>query len=101
MNGHFISVKVRVEGSANQGMNLDRLSFNQNRLESLDAQAVEGRRTIQQHRVFPDYLLQDVPHKGILLFHHFLRRLDGRAMSCLLEAVVDERFEKLEGHSLG
>ena len=48
-----------------------------------------------------DDLIQDVPHFGTLFLHHLLGALDSRYMLVLLELVVDERFEQLQGHLLG
>ena len=45
----------------------DRLALDQHRLERLDAEAVQRRRTVEQHRVLADHLLQDVPDYRLLL----------------------------------
>ncbi len=57
-------------------------------------------RTVQEHRVLADHLVEDVPHLGALLLHHLLRALDGVDVAALLELVVDERLEQLERHLL-
>ena len=54
---------VRVEGHLRQ---LDRLAFDQDRLERLDAQAVQRGRAVEHHRVFADHLFEDVPDLGVL-----------------------------------
>ena len=41
VNGHLVTVEVRVEGRANQGMQLNGLSFDQDRFKGLNAQAVQ------------------------------------------------------------
>ena len=43
VHGHLVAVEVRVEGGADQRMQLDRLAFDQHRLERLDAQAMQRR----------------------------------------------------------
>ncbi len=43
VHGHLVAVEVGVEGGADQRMKLDRLAFDQHRLERLDAEAVERR----------------------------------------------------------
>ena len=48
-----------------------------------------------------DHLFQDVPHNGLLLLHHLFGLLDGSAVSGLLKAVVNKRFEQLQRHLLG
>ena len=47
MHSHLVSVKIRVEGLADQGMNLNGVALDQNRLKSLNPQAVQSRRAVQ------------------------------------------------------
>src|SRR2546430_7974985 len=51
--------------------------------------------------MFTNNFFQDVPDNRILLLHEFLGSLDGSAVSGLLQTVIDEWFEKFEGHPLG
>ena len=97
---HLVAVEVGVERRAHQRMELDRLAFDQHRLERLDAEAVQRRRPVQHHRVLPDHLFQDVPHFGHLLLHQALGGLDSGGEPEQLELVEDERLEQLEGHFL-
>ena len=53
VDGHLVAVEVRVEGRADERVNLDRLALDEHRLEGLDAQAVERRRAVEQHRDDP------------------------------------------------
>ena len=50
---HLVAVEVGVERGANQRVNLDGLAFDQHRLESLNAQAVQRGSAIQQNRDDP------------------------------------------------
>ena len=43
VHGHLVAVEVGVEGGADQRMQLDRLAFDQHRLERLDAQTMQRR----------------------------------------------------------
>ena len=63
---HLVAVEVGVERRADQRMQLDRLAFDQHRLERLDAEAVQRRRAVQHHRVLADHFLEDVPHDRLL-----------------------------------
>ena len=101
MNRHLVAVEVGVVGGADERVELDRLALDQDRLEGLDAEPVKRGRAVEQHRVLADHLVQDVPHLGPLLLDHLLRALDGRDEAALLELVVDEGLEELEGHLLG
>ena len=81
-------------------MDADRLAFDQHRLECLDAETMQRRRAVEQHRVFADDVFEHVPHFGTLQFDHLFGLLDGRDETALFELVVDERLEQLERHLL-
>src|SRR5207244_10367512 len=82
-------------------VDLDGLALNQDRLEGLDAEAVERRRTIQEYRGLLEDGVEDVPHLRPLLLDVLLGGLDGRRDAALLELAEDERLEQLERHLLG
>ena len=100
VDGHLVAVEVGVERRADERVKLDGLALDEDRLERLDAEAVERRRAVQEHRVLADDLFEDVEDLGALLLHHLLRRLDGVDVAALFELVVDERLEELERHLL-
>ena len=100
VNGHLVAVEVGVERRADERMELDRLALDELRLERLDAQAVQRRRAVEEHRVLADHLVEDVPHHRRLGFDLALRRLDGGRDALHLELVEDERLEELERHLL-
>jgi hypothetical protein len=66
VHGHLVAVEVGVECRANQRMQLDGLALDQYRLERLNAEAMQGRSAVEQHRMFADHLFQDVPHFRVL-----------------------------------
>ena len=76
VHGHLVAVEVGVERRADQRMDLDRLALDQHRLERLDAEAVQRRRAVQQHRMVADDLLERVPDLVLLALDHLLGRLD-------------------------
>ena len=98
---HLVAVEVGVERGADERMDLDGLALDQDRLEGLDAEPVERRRPVQEHRVLLDDVLEDVPDLRPLLLHELLGRLDRRGDAPLLELAQDERLEQLERHLLG
>ena len=100
VDGHLVAVEVGVERRADQRMQLDRLAFDQHRLERLDAQAVQRRRAVQQHGMLADDLLEDVPHFRPFFLDHALGGLDGGRHAVELELRIDERLEQLERHLL-
>ena len=97
---HLVAVEIGVERGADQRMQLDRLAFDQHRLEGLDAEAVQGRGAVQQHRMLADHLFEDVPDLRPLLLDHALRRLDRAGEAVEFELRIDERLEQLQGHLL-
>ena len=101
MYRHLVTVKVGVEGGANQRVQLNRLAFDQDRLEGLDAQTVQRRRTVEHDRVFLDHLFQNVPHHRRAGFDFLLGRLDGGRNAHGFQARKDEGFEQFERHQLG
>ena len=74
MDGHLVTVEVGVERRANERVKLDGLALDEDRLERLDAEAVERRRAVEENRVLADDLFEDVPDLGLLLLDHLLRR---------------------------
>jgi hypothetical protein len=79
------------------GWMLDRVAFDQHRLERLDAHAVQRRRAVQQHRVVAGSPLRGCPTPlGSLRSSMLLRLLDRVGVAALLEAADDERLEQLE-----
>ena len=101
VDGHLVAVEVGVEGRADQRVQLDRLAFNQHRLERLDAQAVQRRRAVQQHRVLLDDFLKNVPDHWRTALDFLLRRLDRGGDAHRLQTREDEGLEQLQSHQLG
>src|SRR5215472_12360745 len=81
-------------------MQLDRLALDEDRLERLNAEPVQGRRPVEQHGMLADYLLENVPHLRPLALDEALRSLDGRGLASQLQLLEDERLEELERHLL-
>jgi hypothetical protein len=46
MDGHLVAIEVGVESGTNQRVDLDGITFDQNRLKSLNTEAVQGRGTV-------------------------------------------------------
>ena len=100
VNRHLVAVEVGIEGCADQRMKLDRLAFDQHRLERLDAEAVQRGRAVEQHRMLADYLFEDIPDLRLLFFDQLLRLFDGGGESLRLQPRINERLEQLERHLL-
>ena len=59
---HLVTIEVGVERGTNKGMQLDRLTFYQDRLKCLDTQSVQCRRTVQHNRMLFDDIFQNIPN---------------------------------------
>src|SRR5262249_49927686 len=90
----------RVERSTHQRVDADRLSFNKNRLERLNAEPMKRRCAVQKHRMVADDLFQDLVDFRRLALHDLLGALDRLGDALLDELVDDERLEELERHQL-
>ena len=100
VNGHLVAVKVRVERGAAQRMELERAALNQNRLERLNAEAVQRRGTVEHDRTVLDDVFQSIPDLILALVDHLLGGLDVVGKTVLDELLHDERAEQLDGHFL-
>ena len=100
VHGHLIAVEVGVEGVADQRVDLDRLALDEQRLERLDAETVQRRRAVEQHRVLVDDLLEHVPHLADHRVDHLLGGLDVLRGLALDQPRHDERLEQLQRHDL-
>ena len=61
VHGHLVSVEVRVEGGADERVNPDGFSFDECRLEGLDAEAMQRGSAVQEHRMLADDFFENVP----------------------------------------
>ena len=101
VHGHLVAVEVGVERGADQGVQPDGLAFHQDRLERLDAQAVQGGRPVEQHRVVLDHFVQHVPDFRHALLDHLLGLADGGGVALVLQPIENEGLEQFQGHLLG
>ena len=68
MYGHLVAVKVGIERMTNKRVQSDRLSFDQHRLESLNTQTVQRRRTVKHNRMFAHNFVQNGKHFARFFF---------------------------------
>ena len=101
VHGHLVTVEVGVERRAGQRVQLEGLALDHLGLESLDAEAVQGRSTVEQHGVRLHHVLEDVPHDRFLGVHDFLGGLHGLDHAPLDHLADDERLVELSSHVLG
>ena len=93
MYRHLVAVEVGVKRRTHQWVQLDRLAFDQCRLKRLDTQTMQGRCTVQHHRVLANDVFEDVPYHWLFGFHHTFGGLDGGRQPHHFQLVENERFE--------
>jgi len=100
MNGHLVAIEVRIERGTHQRMNLDRFAFDQQRLEGLDAQAVQRRRAVEQHWPFLNDFFQHFPYFGPLALDDSLGTFDIAGVVVLNQPADHEGAVQLQRHDL-
>ena len=100
MDSHLVTIEVGVVSRAGQRMQLQGMALGENRLEGLDAEAVQRRCTVQEHRMLLDDVLEDIPDFWTRALHHALCALDVVRSARSDELLHDERLEELECHDL-
>ena len=101
MDGHLVAVEVRVVRRADERMQVDRFAFDQDRLEGLNAETMERRCAVEQHRMLANDFVENVPDFRTNAFDHALRALDVVRLAAVDELLHHERLEELERHLFG
>ena len=100
MDSHLVTIEVGVVSRAGQRMQLQGMALGEDRLEGLDAEAVQRRCTVQEHRMLLDDVFEDIPDFWTRALHHALCALDVVRSARSDELLHDERLEELECHDL-
>ena len=101
VHGHLVAVEVGVEGGADQRVELYGLALDQQRLEGLDAEAMQGGRAVQEHRVLADHLFEEIPDDRLLALDQAARGLHRGGLGEHLKLRQHEGLEQLQRHLLG
>ena len=101
MNRHLVTVKIRIVGRTNKRMKLDGLVLNKHRLESLYAQTVKSRSSVEKHGMLLDHFVKSVPYDRNFAVEQLFRYLYRCRFAPLLKFLVDKRPEELKRHLLG
>ena len=80
---HLVAVEVGVECRTDERVDLDRLTLDQHRLESLDTKTVKRRSTVQKNRMLANDFFENVPNDRLLTFDHFAGLFDRRGVGVL------------------
>ena len=100
MHSHLVTIKVRVESGRHQRMQLNGATLDQNRLEGLNAQTVQGWRTVQQDRTIFDDLFEHLINLGAITFDEAACTLDVGRVTAGDQTGDDERAEQFQRHRL-
>jgi len=101
VHGHLVAVKVGIESGTCQGVKLDGFTLDKLGLECLDTQTVQGRGTVQQHRMSFHHIFEDIPDHGIFPVHNLLGGFNGLDDTSFNEFSDDERFVQFSRHIFG
>ena len=101
MDSHLVAVEVGIVSGADQRVQTQCTPLDQDRLKRLDAETVQRGRTVEQHGMLLDDVLQRVPDLCALLIDHLLGGLDIVRHAVLDELLHHERAEQLYRHFLG
>ncbi len=100
VNCHLVAVEVCIIGRTNQRINLQGPAFHQHRLESLNAQPVESRSSVEHHRMLADYFLQNIPNLGFHPLYHPLGAFDIMGKSLVHKPFHHKGLKQFNGHFL-
>jgi len=100
VNSHLVTIEVGVERCTCQWVQLDSLTLNHLRLESLDTETVKCRGTVQHNRMTLHYILQDIPDNRLTAIHNLLGTLHSLYDTTLNQLADDKWFVKLCSHQL-
>ena len=98
VDSHLVAIEVSIESRTSQRVELDSLTLDELRLESLDTETVERRCTVEEHRVTLHHVLEDVPDDRLAAIHNLLRALHRLDDSALNELADDKRLVELGSH---
>src|SRR3989344_43654 len=100
VHSHLVSVEVCVECGADERMELNCESFDEHRLEGLNAEAMERGGAVEEDVFILDDVLQNVPHLAMTFEDEAFRRFHV-VRKFLADDLADyERFKELHRHFL-
>ena len=101
VDGHLVAVEVSVICRADEGMQLDRLALNEDRLKSLNAQAVQRGGAVEKNGVLPDDIFKNIPDLRLYLLHGALGGFNVVGDTQLDQPFHHKGLEQLKRHLLG
>ena len=68
------------------------------RLKSLDTKPMQSRCTVQKHRMFFDYIFQNIPNSSSSTFYHAFCTFDISSLTAVNQAFHDKRLKQFQRH---
>ncbi len=99
VDGHLVTIKVRVKGGTDQRMDADSRTINQHRLKGLDGKAMQRRGAVEQHRTVFYHIFQDVIDLRPGALHQPAGAFNVGRQPVGDQTVHDERFKEFQRHA--
>src|SRR3989344_3494278 len=100
VQSHLVSVEVCVERGADKRMELDCEPFDEDRLEGLNAEAMERGSAVEEDVLVFDHVLQDVPYLAVTFEDEAFRCFHIVRQFLADDLTYHKRFEELHRHFL-
>ena len=98
VDSHLVTVKVGIERCADEGMQSNRFTLNQDRIERLKTKTMQCGRTIEHNGMLFDHLIQNIPDLRLFIFDQPFGAFNRRGRAALFKFVENKWLEKLQGH---
>ena len=100
VNSHLVTIEVSIEGSTCQWVQLNSLTFDHLRLESLDTKTVKSRSTVEHNRMTLHHILENIPDYWLTTINNLLGALYSLHNATFNELADNEWLIKLGSHQL-
>ena len=100
VNSHLVTIEVGVECGTSQWVQLDSLTLNELRLESLDTQTVQCWCTVEEHRMTLHHVFKDIEDNRLTTVNNLLSALNSLHDTALDELTDNEWLIQLGSHQL-
>ena len=100
VNSHLVTIEVSVEGCTCQWVQLNSLTFDHLRLESLDTKTVKSRSTVEHNRMTLHHILENIPDYWLTTINNLLGALYSLHNTTFYELADNEWLIKLGSHQL-
>ena len=100
VNSHLVTIEVSVEGCTCQWVQLNSLTFDHLRLESLNTKTVKSRSTVEHNRMTLHHILENIPDYWLTTINNLLGALYSLHNTTFYELADNEWLIKLGSHQL-